>query len=140
MIELLVVLAISALLVGLAPVALQSMREAVNYRDTVRSVLTTLRLARQEALVSRREVRFVVNTAGRSYRIDAGKARTIPEPLQVNVTTAAVESGQQESGIRFFPSGGATGGSVDVVRPSGDGTRLRVDWLSGRVSQEAMQP
>ena len=42
--------------------------------------------------------------------------------------------------IRFLPRGGASGGSVDIVRPSGSGVRLRVDWFTGRVEQEAIAP
>ena len=44
----------------------------------------------------------------------------------------------QAAAIQFLPSGGATGGGIDVLRASGAGTRLRVDWLSGRVEQEAL--
>ena len=39
-----------------------------------------------------------------------------------------------------MPRGGASGGSVDLIRPSGTGVRLRVDWFSGRVEQEAIEP
>ena len=31
-----------------------------------------------------------------------------------------------------------TGGSIDILRPSGGGVRLRVDWLFGRVEQEGV--
>ena len=41
--------------------------------------------------------------------------------------------------VRFLPSGGASGGSVDVMRHSGEGVRLRVDWFSGRIEQEPVQ-
>ncbi len=140
LVELLVVFAILALLMGLVPIAFDRMRDAANYRDTLRGVMTAMRAARQQALISRTETRFVVSLAQRSYRIDGGGAHTVPEPLQLRVTMAGIESNDQEAGIRFFPGGGATGGSVDILRPSGDGARLRVDWLSGRVSLEAVAP
>lgn len=125
---------------GLAPIAFNRMRDAANYRDTLRTVMTEMRAARQQALISRTETRFVVSLAQRSYRIEGARAHTVPEPLQLRVTMAGIESNDQEAGIRFFPGGGATGGSVDILRPSGDGARLRVDWLSGRVSLEAVAP
>ena len=34
---------------------------------------------------------------------------------------------------------GASGGSVDLIRPSGAGVRMRVDWFSGRVEQEPIE-
>ena len=140
LVGLLVVFAILALLMGLAPIAFDRMRDAANYRDTLRGVMTEMRAARQQALVARTETRFVVDLAQRSYRVDGHKAHAIAQPLQVRVTMAGVESTGQEAGIRFFPGGGATGGSVDILRPSGEGARLRVDWLSGRVSLEAVTP
>lgn len=140
LVELLVVFAILALLMGLAPIAFDRMRDAANYRDALRGVMTEMRAARQQALISRTETRFVVSLAQRSYRIEGGRPHAIPEPLQMRVTMAGIEVNDQEAGIRFFPGGGATGGSVDILRPSGDGARLRVDWLSGRVSLEAVAP
>ena len=62
----------------------------------------------------------------------------MPESLKVRAVVAQQEMSAdgQELGIRFLPHGGATGGSVDLIRPSGSGVRLRVDWFSGRVEQE----
>ena len=140
LVELLVVFAILALLMGLAPIAFSRMRDAANYRDALRGVMTEMRAARQQALISRTETRFIVDLVQRSYRIDGQRTYIIAEPLQMRVTMAGVEAMEQEAGIRFFPGGGATGGSVDILRPSGEGARLRVDWLSGRVSLEAVIP
>ena len=39
--------------------------------------------------------------------------------------------------IRFYPEGGSSGGGIDMERPGGTGVRISVDWLVGRVSQEA---
>lgn len=141
LVELLVVFAILALLMGLVPMAFDRLRDSANYRDVLRGVMADMRAARQKALVYRTETLFVVDLAQRSYRVDGQKGHSIPEPLEIRVTMAGVEANSRESaGIRFFPDGGATGGSVDIVRPSGEGTRLRVDWLSGRVTLETVGP
>ncbi|WP_137747038.1 GspH/FimT family pseudopilin [Acidovorax sp. NB1] len=141
LVELLVVLAISALLVGLAPMAFDRLRDSANYRDALRGIMMDMRAARQQALVSRVETSFVVDLERRSYRVDGQQARLIPEPLEIRVTMAGEEAnGREGAGIRFFPGGGATGGSVDILRPSGEGARLRVDWLSGRVALETLAP
>ncbi|WP_313080254.1 GspH/FimT family pseudopilin [Pulveribacter sp.] len=138
LVELLVVLAILALLIGVVPVTLERLRDSANYRQALRGIMTQMREARQQALSSRVETRFVVDLAQHSYGIEGLKAQQIPAPLEMRVSMAGVESGGQRAGIRFFPDGGATGGSVDIIRPSGEGARLRVDWLSGRVSLEAV--
>ena len=141
LIELLVVFAIMALLMGLVPMAFDKMRDAAQYRDVLRGMISEIRFARQQANQGHTVVRFSVNLGERIYQSDGRTAKPIPSPLEVRATVAGAElQGQGVASIRFLPSGGATGGSVDILRPSGVGTRLRVDWLSGQVSQEALSP
>ena len=141
LIELLVVFGIMALLIGLAPVAFDRMRDSAQYRDTVRTMLSQMRGARYRAMTEGREIRFSVNLNQRTYGVYGGLPCALPEALQMRATVAGIElTGQGEASIRFLPSGGATGGSIEVLRASGAGTRLRVDWLSGRATQEALAP
>ena len=141
LIELLVVFALLALIVGLVPIAFNRLHESAQYRDTVRAVLTDLRAARALAQSSGSEVRFAVNLPARSFGVEGAEPQHVPEPLVLRAVMAAEDSGADGSlAIRFLPRGGASGGSVDLVRPSGSGVRLRVDWFSGRVEQEAIAP
>ena len=141
LIELLVVFALLALIVGLVPIAFNRLHESAQYRDTVRAVLTDLRAARALAQSSGSEVRFAVNPPARSFGVEGAAPRHVPEPLQLRAVMAADEAGADGSlAIRFLPRGGASGGSVDLIRPSGSGVRLRVDWFSGRVEQEPIAP
>lgn len=141
LIELMVVMALMALLVGLVPIAFGRLNEAAQYRDTVRAVLTDMRTARYLAQSEGTEVRFAVNLRERSFGIQGRAPHSVPEPLQMRAVMAQQEAGADgEMAIRFLPSGGASGGSVDLLRPSGTGVRLRVDWFSGRVEQEPVAP
>lgn len=141
LIELLVVIALMALMVGLAPIAFGRLHESVQYRDTVRAALAGLRAARDQAQSQGVETRFTVDLPTRSFGLEGGATYTVPEPLILHAIMAAEESaGDGRLAIRFLPRGGASGGSVDIIRPSGAGVRLRVDWFSGRVEQEAIQP
>lgn len=141
LIELLVVFAIMALLIGLVPVAFDRMRDSAQYRDVLRGMVSDMRFARQQALIGRTEVRFSVDLGARNYHSQGRQVKSIPMPLEVRATVAEAELKSNGTAIiRFLPDGGATGGSVDILRPSGAGTRLRVDWLSGRVSQEMLTP
>jgi general secretion pathway protein H len=141
LVELLVVIAIMALIVGLMPVAFGRLHESAQYRDTVRAVLADMRAARQQALVEGSEVRFAVNLQQRRFGVEGGPQREVPEPLELRAVMAASETGGDGSmAVRFLPRGGASGGSVDVIRPSGSGVRLRVDWFSGRIEQEPVEP
>lgn len=137
LIELLVAFALAALMVGLAPLAFERLRESAQYRDTVRSMLLEIRQARSQALTHGAEVRFQLDLAQRKYGIEGRPGRELPPSLETRATVASLELAPGNvAAIRFLPSGGATGGSIDLVRPSGAGVRLQVDWLSGRVSQE----
>jgi general secretion pathway protein H len=140
LIELVVALALAALMVALVPPALEKLRDGMHYRDTVRAIVTELRAAREQALTQGREVRYLVDLAGRRFGPDAGPQRPLPLSLQLRLTVAGIEwSPDQVGAIRFLPQGGATGGSVDVLRADGSGVRITVDWLSAAVSQTAIE-
>jgi general secretion pathway protein H len=141
LIELLVVFSIIGLLVGIAPMAFDRLYESAQYRDALRGMLAEMRGARYRALSERAEVRFQVDLAQRTFGIDGRPLHSVPESLQLRATVADNElSPQNVAAIRFLPDGGATGGSIDVVRASGAGVRLKVDWLSGQVTQENLLP
>ena len=141
LIELLVVFSIMALVVGLVPMAYERMNEGAQYRDAVRTMFSQLRSARAMAVAQGRETRFAADLAQRSYGLDGQPPKHLPEPLQLRATVAEREiSPQSQVSIRFLPSGGSTGGSVEILRAPGVGTRLRVDWLTGRTTQEALLP
>jgi general secretion pathway protein H len=139
LIEVLVVFTLIALIVGLVPLAYGRLRESAQYRDTVRAALTDMRAARQQAMADGVETRFAVNLQTRAFGVRGGPAYVVPDPLTVRAVMAGQEAGADGwMSIRFLPSGGASGGSLDILRPSGQGVRLRVDWFTGRVEQEAI--
>lgn len=139
LVELLVAFAILALVVGLAPTAFERMREGAQYRDVVRTMFAQLRTARTVAVTDGREVRFVVDFTSRRYGVEGKSLKPLPDTVQLRATVADRElDARGQASIRFLPSGGATGGSIEILRAPGVGTRLRVDWLSGRVTQEAL--
>lgn len=134
LIELLVVFAIAGILLALAPFAYQRYRESAEYRDTIRTVAAELSGARQLAMASGRDAAFSVDLGERQYGIEGQAPRGLPQGLEVRVTVADIEMRDRVAKIRFYPGGGSTGGSVDIVRPSGNGVRIRADWLDGRVT------
>lgn len=141
LVELLVVFAIMALVAGVVPLAYERMRDGSQYRDAVRTMFSQMRSARSLAISGGQEVRFIVDMRLRRYGLDSAPLKALPESLQLRATVADREIGSQGTmSIRFLPSGGSTGGSVEILRAPGVGTRLRVDWLSGRTTQEVLLP
>jgi general secretion pathway protein H len=138
LIELMVVLAIIAVLLAVAPVALQRYRESSDYRDTLRTMAAGLAEARRAAISGGRVVAFSVDLGARQYGVEGRPARELPESLTIRATVADTDLVGSVARIRFYPSGNATGGSIELVRQSGTGARLRTDWLDGRVSIEGL--
>jgi general secretion pathway protein H len=142
LIELLVVLAIGALLVGLVPVAFGKMQEGSQYRDTVRSMVSELRQARHQAVSLGQPVTYQVDLNQRQFGIQGKPQRPIPRSLEVKTIVGQLDplpvNGLAQ--IVFMPQGGSTGGSIEVVRASGAGVRIRVDWLLGQVTQQPRMP
>ena len=125
LIELLVVFGLIALIAGLVPIAFNRLQESAQFRDTVRAVLTDLRAARAQAQSSGAEVRFAVNLPARTFGVEGATPQHVPEPLTLRAVMAAEESGTEgDMAIRFLPRGGASGGSVDLIRPSGSGVQV----------------
>ena len=142
LIELLVVMAIGALLVALVPPAFDRLRDVSQYRDTVRAMVVELRQARQQAIAFGQVVNFRVDLSGRKFGIEGRPFKTLPDSLEVKTTVGKSESAgaSQLATIAFMPEGGASGGSIELVRQSGAGVRIRVDWLFGQISQEPRTP
>lgn len=140
LIELLVVLAIASLIVGLLPAAYVKMQEAAQYRTLLRGTISDLRQARQMAQIQGKVVHWQVNLEQRLQTLQGQESRVIPLGIEVRATVGEQQLQQGIATITFLPDGGATGGSVEYIRHTGDGTRLRVDWLSGQVSQEKLLP
>lgn len=142
LIELLVVIAIGAMLVALVPPAFDRLREISQYRDTVRAMVTDLRRARQQAVSLGRVVNFQVDLSGRQFGIAGQTMKALPATLEVQATVAVGSTTQpsQHPTVSFLPDGGSTGGTLELVRPSGAGVRIRVDWLSGHITQDPRTP
>jgi len=141
LIELLVVLAIGGLLLALTPMAYTKARDSALYSTALRGMAKDLKQARQNALIRGKSVVFSVNLSQRTFGIVGTPQHQIPDSLQVKATVGSEQLLQNTvANIEFLPDGGATGGSIELVRASGTGTRLRVDWLSGQVTQEPLLP
>lgn len=142
LIELLVVLAIGALLIATLPSAFDRLRDTSQYRDTVRAMVLDLRQARQRALAYGQIVRFSVNLTDHQFGIEGLRLKSVPASMEIKATVGAVEftGSNPKAAILFLPDGGSSGGTIELVRRAGGGVRIRVDWLSGQITQEPRSP
>lgn len=136
MLELLVAISIAGLLLAVAVPASYRFYESMQYRQAVREVLTTLAAARYRAVNSGLAQDVAVDPSARTLAF-AGELTALPGELQVGVQSAGELNTERAGVIRFYPEGGSSGGGIDLERRDGSGTRIAVDWLMGRVTQQA---
>lgn len=135
LIELMVVMAVAALLVTVALPLARLGSPGLEARAAARDIAAGLRRARTDAIFADRETLMLIDTDGRRWTIgEAGDWQALPEGLSLEVETARTEVLEGGiAGLRFFPDGSATGGRVTV---SGETAvyHVMLDWLTGSVS------
>jgi general secretion pathway protein H len=135
LVELLAAITIVGLLLAVSVPASVRFFDSMQYRQAVREVVTLLASARYAA-VNRGELQDVlISPRTNEVRLN-DKLRQLPDSVRLTVHSAAEVNRDELGVIRFYPEGGSSGGSIDIERGAGDGVRISVDWLVGRVSQE----
>lgn len=141
LLEVMVAFTIGALLVGLTVPAMMKMYDSMKYRDAVRSVVTALHSTRYAAMTQGEPVDLMVVPSARQIQVGQGKVEQLAGSISLTVHAAREMSrGEGTAVIRFYPDGSASGGSIDVEHESGRAVRVRVDWLLGKLTQEAYAP
>jgi len=135
LLEILIVLALMALLAGIALPMLGSGVSTTELRGSARQLAAGLRSARSEALAQRRETFLLLDVAGKRFKVDQDpREHKLPAGVELKLFTAQNDLVDGTTGaIRFFPDGGSNGGRITVAA----GTRkfeVDVDWLTGRVA------
>ena len=116
LVELLVVMALLALVVGLVATSLSRSISGAESRVAARKIVAALRYTRTQAILQKTETVFMVDTEERSYQAPDRNEVVLPEGIDVLLTTARSElTSETAGGIRFFPDGGSTGALCDHV-------------------------
>ncbi len=136
LVELMVAMAIVGLLLAVSVPGGLRFYESIQYRQSVRDVLTMLNGAREQAVNRGRALDVVFDPARLEVR--SGKETlALPEGFELGLTTAQEVNRDSVGAIRFYPEGGSSGGDVTIESPAGRGVMISVDWLVGTVSQQA---
>lgn len=136
LVELLVVMTIIALVLGMVATSMSRSISGAETREAARKVVADLRYTRTQAILRKAEQVFSVDVEERSYTAPGRKKVTLPEGMEILLTTARTEmTSETIGGIRFFPDGGSTGGRVDLSA-RGREYHVNVAWLTGEASLE----
>jgi len=133
--ELLVVLVVVSLSLAIALPGIGRGLSSGDIEGTARQMLSSMRLARSQAIRQRQPVDFYVDVDRRFYKTgSAGDSRNLPGHSKITLYTARSQMQDDGSGyIRFFPDGSATGGRVTLSMDRSS-QLIDVNWLTGGIS------
>lgn len=131
--EMLVALAIMAVIMAVALPRLTRPSEGVRLAAAAREVIGALRLTRSAAIATNAELVWLIDVEKRSFSASAGGAqRTLPRDIRAELKVAEPERiSASRGGVRFFPDGSSTGGEIALTL-NGRRVKLCVHWLTGQ--------
>jgi general secretion pathway protein H len=132
LLELLVVLAITAALMTIVPRALAGI-PTMRFRAAAADMADAMRQAREDAIRTGRTIAFSVDTRQRSYSAAIQHSTTLPEVVDgIDATQDGPGAPDSVRTYRFFADGSATGGII-ILHHGRQRAILQVAWLTGRV-------
>ncbi len=133
-IELVVVLVLVALIFSIVAISVSRSISAAEMRNAAQEVTAGLRHTRGRAVTQRSQQVFMVDAEQRTWTAAGRDAVELPDGLEIDLTTARSEfTGENVAGIRFFPDGASTGGSIKLIAGQRE-WKIDVAWLTGEVS------
>lgn len=143
-VELLVVLALAALVLSVVPPLISAALPGVELKSSARRAMASLNLARESAIRSGSAIALIVDVEQRKLELDGFRTITLPKGLDLDLNAARREILDENRGaIRFFPDGSSTGGRITITAGEDDnrhGYQVGVSWLTGRVRIARWQP
>jgi len=134
LVELLVVLAIAALLMAAVPALFSAAFPGLELKSAARRTAATLRLARESAIRQGAETEVLVDVEARQLELKGYRNLSLPSSLTLQLETAAREMHDEQRGVmRFFPDGSSTGGRI-ILAYHDHGYQVGVTWLTGRIA------
>ncbi|MCB1762488.1 MAG: GspH/FimT family protein [Gammaproteobacteria bacterium] len=135
LVELLVVLVLLVAALAIAPPYFKKGISSAELKSSVRLIAAGLRSAQAQALARKQEAVFILDVEKQQFSIgNDGRSNNLPDALQLRLKTAESEQiSDVIGGIRFFPDGSSTGGSITVTGDAG-AQRVSIDWITGKVT------
>jgi len=136
LLELIIVLFITVLGFSVIGINLSSGNEATKLKAAARDIVSALRFARGQALISHQETTLTIDLANNTYTVSQrDKVYSMPEEIDVTLVTAQSEINDGLASVRFFPDGSSTGGRITLEWGKA-GWRININWLTGQIELE----
>lgn len=137
LLELLVVLVIAVMALGVVLPRYSALLPGVQLKGETQQLAALLRQLRSQAIAETRNItlRLADEPGGGVSVSNRESPYLLPESIHITLDGAqSSPMNTDESYIRFFPDGTATGGQILLSGETGGDFRIQVDWLTGRVS------
>jgi len=103
-------------------------------RSAAREITAGMRHTRGQAIIKRQQQVFRVDADARSWQAAGREPVKLPDGLEITLETARSEmTGENAGGIRFYPDGASTGGSISLTIQEREWL-ITVSWLTGEVA------
>ena len=134
LLELIVVLFIIVLGFSVVSLNLSSGNESTKLKIAARDLVSALRFARGEALISHQEMSVIIDLEANTYSVSRrDKLYQIPKSIGVTVVAAKSQTkGTRLAGMRFFADGSSTGGRV-ILKQGNLSWQIDINWLTGQI-------
>jgi len=137
LLELLVVLVIVALSATAVMSIGRSSLESARVRSFLIEAEAMFRDARTAAIEKQAQTVVLIDSEARRLSFpDEGRTLDLPRGVSLDAKVAVPEDGGLPA-VRFFPSGGSTGGQLSFGF-RGQSYGLRINWLTGRADAQAL--
>lgn len=134
-----IMLVLFIVILGFAAIGLSisSGSDATEHQSVARDLVSALRYAKGQALISHEETTVNLDLNENTYTVsDRDKVFTIPETIAVTVVTAQDEmEGEGLANIRFFPDGSSSGGRIKLEKNAVT-WQIDINWLTGQITLE----
>lgn len=137
LLELILVLFVVILGFSVIGLNISSGNDATEHQSAARDLVSALRYAKGQALISHQETTIALDLNENTYSVSGrDKVFSIPDTIALTVVTAQEElTGKGLANIRFFPDGSSSGGRIKLERNSAI-WQLDINWLTGQVELE----
>lgn len=133
LLELVVAIAIAAIVLGVSAPAMQRLYNSSQYHGAVNDVVAQLSSARYSAIRSGAQVDVMINPETRKL-VRGEKIVQLPDSIELEILGSRELNREGAAVIRFYPDGGSSGGYVNLEHENGMSVQVAVDWMLGRVT------
>lgn len=140
LIELIAVILLVGIATAVVATSFSKSLAGAKIRGASRDLVAALRYTRGQAIVKGEQQVLLLDLDQNAYTAPGRKAVSLPDGMELTLTTAESElTGQNAGGIRFYPDGSSTGGNIAIHQGQRE-WRINVAWLTGEIVLEEQTP